>query len=135
MSSSPAETEARIRALFAAFAARDEAGMLALMHPEGELFAQPTAEQTGRREPYRGAEGFRAYLRDVDRVWERFAVDPGDLRVAGGGAMAFGWVEGTPRGGEPQVRVPCIWVIRERDGLIFSIKVARTAAEAQRLAR
>ena len=60
--------EQTVRALFAAFADRDVEAALALLHPDVELWAQPTAERVRRAEPYHGHDGFRAYLADVDRV-------------------------------------------------------------------
>lgn len=130
-----ADTEARVRELFEAFAARDAEAGARVLHPECELFAQPTAELTGRPSSYVGHAGWREYLADVDRVWERFAVDPGDLRVVAGSVIAFGWAEGTPRGGTAGQRVAVIWVIRFTDDLVSWVKVARTAAEADELVR
>lgn len=121
--------------LFAAFAARDAAAADAVLHPQVELWAQPTAELTDRTEPYRGREGFRRYLADVDRVWDEFAVEPADFRVAGAGVICFGHATGRPRGAAEARRTPVIWVFRLRDGLIVFCRVARTAAEATQLAR
>ena len=128
--------EQTVRALFAAFAARDHDAALALVHPKVEFWAQPTAELAGRDEPYRGRDEFRAYLADVDRVWEEFSVDPQDFRVAGAGVIAFGEAEGRPRGADEQdvQRLPVIWVFRLEDGLVAFCRVARTAAEATALA-
>ncbi len=56
---------------------------IALLHPEVELWAQPTAEQTRRAERYRGHDGFRVYLRDVERVWNG---QPGGGSIGDGGS-------------------------------------------------
>jgi len=129
------QAEQTVRALFAAFNAREHEATLALVHPDLEFWPQPTAERLGREEPYRGREGFREYLVDVDRAWERFAVEPDDFRVAGTGVIAFGHADAVPRGGEAARRLPVIWVFRLRDGLVASCRVARTAAEATDLAQ
>jgi len=126
----PSPAEQTVRDLFAAFAARDAEAAIALLHPQVELWAQPTAEQTGRAERYRGHDGFRVYLRDVDRVWETFAVEQHDFRVAAGGVVCFGAAAGRPRGADHAQRLPVIWVFRLRDGLVAYCRVARTAAEA-----
>jgi ketosteroid isomerase-like protein len=68
--------------LFDAFAARDVDAALALAHPGIELWGQPTGEQIGRTEPYRGHDGVREDFADAGRAWERLEVDPGDFRVA-----------------------------------------------------
>jgi len=120
--------------LFAAFAARDADAALRVLHPDLEFFPQPTGELAGRREPYRGHDGFRRYLADVDRVWEEFEVAPADFRAAGAGVICFGEATGRPRGSAEWRRLPVIWVFRLRDGLIVFCRVARTAAEAAVLA-
>ena len=127
------DSERIVRDLFAAFAARDADAALALLHPEVELWAQPTAELTRRAERYRGHDGFRLYLRDVDRVWESFDVEQHDFRVAAGGVVCFGAAEGRARGSDVVQRLPVIWVFRLRDGLVAYCRVARTAAEASQL--
>ena len=131
---SPAEQT--VRDLFAAFSARDAEAALALVHPDVEFWAEPTADLAGRAEPYRGRDGFRAYLADVERVWDEFAVDPQDFRVAGTGVIAFGVAEGRPKdaGHDERQRIPVIWVFRLADGLVVFCRVARTAAEAAALA-
>ena len=128
--------EQTVRDLFAAFAARDTEAAVALVHPDVEFWAQPTADLAGRTEPYRGREEFRAYLADVDRLWAQFAVDPQDFRVAGTGVIAFGHAEGRPNDGDRDAlqRIPVIWVFRLQDGLVAYGNVARTAAEATALA-
>jgi len=132
--SSRVQTEQTVRALFAAFNARDDETTLSFVHDELEFWPQPTAERLGRQEPYRGREGFREYLADVDRAWERFHVEPDDFRVAGTGVIAFRHADAVPRGGQTAQRLPVIWVFRLRDGLVISCRVARTAAEATELA-
>ena len=128
--------EQTVRDLFAAFAARDHRAALALVHPDIEFWAQPTADLAGRTEPYRGRGDFAVYLADVDRLWEEFAVVPDDFRTAGTGVIAFGHAEGRPKGAEPDARqrIPVIWVFRLADGLVVFCRVARTAAEAAALA-
>ena len=119
-----------MRALFDAFASRDLAACQAAVHPDLELFAQPTAERTGREEPYHGRDGMREYLADVDAAWEWFRVEPSDFRTAGAGVICFGVATGRARGADEDVRVPVIWVYRVRDGLVAYCRVAQTAAEA-----
>ena len=125
---------ATVRRLFDAFAARDPDAALAVLHPDLELWAQPTAERLEREATYRGHDGFREYLADVDRVWEHFRVEPEDFRVAGGGVIAFGAAEGVARGSDTALHLPVIWVFRLRDGLVVFCRVARTAAEATEMA-
>ena len=129
----PTADERTVRALFGAFAERDVEAALAYVHPDLHLWAQPTADVLEREEPYRGHDGFRAYMDDVDRAWESFAVEPTDFRVAAGGVICFGEAEGRQRGSDVVRRLPVIWVFRLRDGLVVFCRVARTAAEATEL--
>ncbi len=123
-----------VRTLFAAFSARDREGCLAVLHPDLQFWAQPTAELADRGDPYRGHDGFRAYLDDVERVWASFSVAPGNFRAAAGGVICFGEAVGVPRDGGEERRQPVIWVFRLRDGLVAFCRVARTAEEATRMA-
>jgi ketosteroid isomerase-like protein len=129
----PTADEHTVRALFAAFAERDVEAALEHAHPDLHFWAQPTADVLDREEPYRGHDGFRAYMDDVERAWETFTVEPTDFRVAAGGVICFGEAEGRPRGSDAVRRVPVIWVFRLRDGLVVFCRVARTAAEATEL--
>lgn len=122
---SPRET---VLALFDAFARRDLDAAVVLLHPDLEFWPQGTAERVGRQEPYRGVDGIRAYFADVAAVWESLRVEPGELRVAGRGVVAFGVAVG--RAGGEDVRVPVIWVFKLRDDRIVSGRVVKTAAEA-----
>ena len=126
--------ERTVRDLFDAFAARDGDASVSVLHPEVEFWAQPTGELAEHPEPYRGHAGYRAYLADVERVWDRLAVDPSDFRVAGSGVIAFGTIDGVTRAGEALAGQAVIWVFRLRDGLIAYGRVAKSPAEARELA-
>lgn len=130
----PHDPEQTVRALFDAFAARDVDAGIAVLHPQVELWAQPTAELAQRQEPHRGHDGWREYLAEVDRVWDAFRVDPVDYRVAGAGVICFGTATGTPAGSDQERRVPVIWVFRLREGRVVFCRVANTAAEAHDMA-
>lgn len=118
-----------VRALFDAFARRDADAVVTLLDPEAEIVPQGTARRVERREPYRGYAGAQQYLADVAAVWERLEVEPGDLRVAGNGVVAFGTARGVSGGTE--IEVPVIWVFKLRAGRVLSARVVATAAEAE----
>lgn len=119
-----------VRALFDAFAARDGDAAIALVAENFEFWPQGTAERLARVEPYRGHAGLREYLADVARVWDELVVEPGHLRVAGGGVVAFGTARGRHAGETTEIEVPVIWVFKVADGEICSVRVVPTAAEA-----
>lgn len=122
-----------VSAFITAFGGRDTDAFLALSDRAIELWAQPTAELTGRESPYRGHAGVREYLADVDRVWTSFEIHPDDVRVAGNGVIAFGRGRGVAAGDGQVVVAALIWVFRVRDDRVAFCRVARTAAEATTL--
>ncbi len=119
-----------VRELFEAANRRDADAVLAVTHPDAEFWLSGTAEQTGRKEPYRGHAGVLEYFADVDAVWEEFALSPGELRIAGDGVVSFGSVR-VRAVGEPASRdVAVIWVFKLRDAMVLTARAVQTAAEA-----
>ena len=119
----PAEV---VRRLFDAFARRDLDAALAVAADDVQLWPQGTAQAAGREAPYRGHDGIRAYFADVARVWESLEVQPGELRAAAGGVIAFGTARGRTIAGD-DLEVPVIWVFQLRDGLVVSGRITNTA--------
>jgi ketosteroid isomerase-like protein len=118
--------------VFAAFNRRDLDAAIAVCHPDVEFFA-PTAEMANAGEPYRGHDGMRKYYEDVSRVWLELEVLPREYRDADDSTvLVFGRVYGRGEGGYIQDS-PAQWVMRIRDGLVWSIRVFtnRSAALAE----
>lgn len=67
--------EALIGRLYNAFNQRDADGIVSLCSEDME-FVAVTGEEIGRAVPYRGTEGLREYLRDVERIWEELLITP-----------------------------------------------------------
>jgi ketosteroid isomerase-like protein len=118
-----------VREVFSAFARRDPSVVVDLADPECDLWPQGTAERAGRTAPYRGHDGVREYFEDVAKVWADLRVEPGKLRVARDGVVAFGTAYGTTHDGTEHV-LPVIWVFKLREGKVLTLRVAATAAEA-----
>lgn len=125
-----ADAEAIVRELFAAFARRDLAAAMPLVHPECRFWPQGTAEAVGRTTPYVGWEGAEAYFADASSAWETLELRADDVRSAAAGIVCFGVAIGRLRGEADEQRIPVIWVFRLRDGLIVFGRVVPTAAEA-----
>jgi EAL domain-containing protein (putative c-di-GMP-specific phosphodiesterase class I)/ketosteroid isomerase-like protein len=106
---------------FAAFARRDIGAMLALCHPEIVLRAFATSRLADHPEPYRGRDGLRTYLADVDRVWDELSFTPLTFRAAGGSVIGFGRAEG--RRGPVSTIASIMWIVRLRDGQISALEV------------
>ena len=124
------KAESVVRELFAAFARRDPAAAMPLVHPECRFWPQGTADAVGRTTPYVGWEGVEAYFADASRAWDALEIRPDDVRSAATGIVCFGVAVGRLRGEPAEQRIPVIWVFRIRDGQIVFGRVVPTAAEA-----
>jgi ketosteroid isomerase-like protein len=111
-----------VRAIYAAFAARDLDGALEHFDPDCEIHLEGTAGVTGRTEPYRGHAGMREYFADVQQVWEELTVRADDFRVVPGSVIVLGTVSGR-RAGE-EIRRAAVWTWRLRDGLATYLRVS-----------
>ena len=116
-----------VKAMFAAFAARDLETVLSLADPEIE-FTTVTGEQAGRTEPYRGHDGLREYFRDVAAVWEELRLTPREFREEGGLILVTGKV--SARSQRRTVSGSTGWVWRVRDGKVVYARVYASAADA-----
>jgi ketosteroid isomerase-like protein len=115
------EAAALVGRLFDAFNARDMEALVALCAEEMELSAV-TGEEVGRAEPYRGPEGLRQYLADVERVWEELRVTPSTVERLGERLLVVGRVYVRSR--ELGIRdMPAGWIWRLRDGKFTSGQV------------
>jgi ketosteroid isomerase-like protein len=129
-----ADAAAVVRALFAAFARRDVAAALALVDPAAFELRVPTAGLARDGEPYRGAEGLRRYLADVERVWDQLDVELDELHRRGpagpGGerVLALGRVRAFGAG--RALDAPAGWVCRVRAGRVVAVEVFETRSAA-----
>jgi ketosteroid isomerase-like protein len=117
-----------VRAIYAAFAARDVEAAIARLADDCELHLLGTASRIGRTEPYRGHEGMRQYFADVQRTWEDLVLYAGDFRAIPGAVIVMGHVEGRIDG-EP-VRRNAVWTWKVRGGKATEVRVADTGAAA-----
>jgi ketosteroid isomerase-like protein len=116
-----------VKAMFAAFAARDLETVLSLADPEIE-FTAVTGEHAGRTDPYRGHDGLREYFRDVAAVWEELRLTPREFREEGGLILVTGKV--SARSQRRTVTGSTGWVWRVRDGKVVYARVYASAADA-----
>lgn len=107
--------EARVGRLFNAFNQRDVGTIVDLCSDEMEFFAV-TAEEVGRETPYRGPQGLRDYLADVERVWEELLITPSRVERRGDSLLVIGRVYVRSR--ELGIRdMPVAWIWRLSDDL------------------
>lgn len=111
---------ALVRTAFERFNARDADGLAELMDPGGELF--PYAIDERRHDGYQGHEGLRAYMADVDRLFEAFQVEIDEYRDVGDGVvMSSGRLVGTTRDGIA-VETAVAWLWTCRDGKVVRMQ-------------
>ncbi len=113
--SHPRSPGALVRGLLHAYARGDEAAVMAALHPEIEFV--PMLVATGaRREPYRGHEGFRQYLRDSRAVLLDIDIDVRAIQEDQDVVVVLAQVTGSAAGGPVEAAVT--YVFRVRDGLV-----------------
>ena len=99
-----------VECLFDAFAARDEDALLAIMDPGIEFFG-PTAMVLNEGKCYRGHEGMKRYLQDVDSLWAELEIMPSRYREVGNHVVVMGRVKARARDGL-ELDAPAAWVWR-----------------------
>jgi ketosteroid isomerase-like protein len=120
--------EALVERLFNAFNRRDADSVVALCSEEMEFLAV-TGEEIGRESPYRGREGLREYLADVERVWEELLITPSTVEARGERLLVCGRVYVRSR--ELGIRdMPAAWIWVVNDGLFVRGEVFADPARA-----
>ena len=111
-----------VRGLYDAFERRDLDAMLAAFSDDAELHFEGTARLAGRSQPYRGHQGLRDYLVDVDRLWEELVLHATDYRAVPGSVIVMGHITGRRQGLD--VRRASVWTWKVKDGRATSVKAA-----------
>ena len=105
--------EALIGRLFHAFNQRDAETIVGLCSEQMEFLAV-TGEEVGRESPYRGRDGLREYLADVERIWEELLITPSRVERRGERLLVVGRVYVRSRElGIRDMPVAWIWVLRD----------------------
>ena len=126
--------EALVGRLYNAFNQRDMEGIVALCSADME-FVAVTGEEVGRGDPYRGVDGLREYIRDVERIWEELLITPSRVEQSGDCLLVVGRVYVRSR--ELGIRdMPVAWIWRLGGGLFVCGEVfADPAVAIARFAR
>lgn len=115
-----ADDEAIVRAVYAAFARRDLEAALVHFAPDIEIEMVATQQRMGRAEPYRGHDGARRYLEDLEQVWEALELSLGHIHRTRRGVMVLGKVVAVEDG--RRVTRRAVWTWQLRDGLVTQIR-------------
>jgi ketosteroid isomerase-like protein len=113
-----------VRAIYAAFNARDVEAVLACLAPDCELDLRGTAAVVNRQGPYRGHDGMREYFADVERAWDALTIHADDYRAIPGSVIVMGQVDARLEG-QP-FRRRAVWTWKVSDGKATHVRVADT---------
>ena len=95
--------------------------------PDIELFSR-FGGLTG--EPYRGDEGVRQWLADIQESFERFDLWLDEVRDLGDEVLAIGGINMRARGSGVDLKEPMGWVLEFRDGRVARMRFYAQPAEA-----
>jgi ketosteroid isomerase-like protein len=115
------------RKVLDAFGRRDAALLVAMSDPEVEWHSFFALAEGG---VYRGHDGARRYMRDLDDAWEigRAEVDGG--LGAGDVAVLVGRIHYRGRGSGVESASPAGWMFKFRDGKVLCFRAFREPAQA-----
>lgn len=116
-----------VREALAAFAAGDEAALLARLAPDVEW--HPFSSVWERR--YEGHDGVRTWIAEVGEVWESLVVELDEVsELDGERVLCTGTLRGQPRGSGEQTALPTAWALWMREGLARRVDFFISRADA-----
>jgi ketosteroid isomerase-like protein len=121
-----------VRRSFEAFNRRDADRLVGLCHSDCEWLPF-RAQLEGM--VYRGHEGVRRFLGDMDEDWSQFRIDPVELHELGDRVVAIGRVRALGRGSGVDVDSVAGFVVELRDGQIIRVTSHSDPEAALRAAR
>jgi len=102
-----------------AYNRRDIAAVLEFLHPEVEL---RTVRAVLEGSVYRGHDGFKQFLRDMEEDWREFSLELDDLSDVGGGrVLVLGRLRALGRASGVELDAPAAWVCSLRDGKVAGV--------------
>ena len=107
-----------VRAMFAAFEVRDMGRLLDGVHPEIEV--RPALVGGLEGTVYRGREGYREFVADIDEIWDDFRAQAEEFRDLGEVVLVLGRASGRGKESGVQVDAPAGWVGTMREGKLNS---------------
>lgn len=116
-----AAKEQVVARLFEAFSQRRLGDVLSLL-AEDVVFEPMTAQVTRAGEPYRGHDGIRRYVADVEEQWDELILRPTQLKAAGNAVVALGLVSGRGAAGEFE-DAPTTWMFKFRGDQVVHIQI------------
>jgi uncharacterized protein len=109
-----------VERMFAAFGRGDVDALVEDAHPDVELRPAVTGGLEGT--VYRGREGFRQFLADIDAVWHEFRPEAEEFRDLGDRVLVLGRTLGRGIGSGVEVDTEAGWVLGMRDGKLHRFR-------------
>jgi ketosteroid isomerase-like protein len=125
-SDSVAGKEQVVAQLFDAFSRRRLQDALRLL-TDDVVFVPMTARLTRSGEPYRGHDGMRRYVADVEEQWEELILRPTQIKAAGDAVVALGLVSGRGAAGSFE-DAPTTWMFKFRGEKVAHAQIFSDAA-------
>ena len=107
-----------VRRSFAAFNAREVEDLVGLVDPDAEWLPF-RAQLEGM--VYRGHEGVRKFVRDLDDDWEAYRIEPVEFQDRGDRVVVIGQVKALGRSGGVDVDTEAGFVFELRAGRIWKV--------------
>jgi ketosteroid isomerase-like protein len=125
------ELIALVRSGYEALNRRDSDGWMQQLDPQVEVY-----ELAESPEPavYRGPEGVRRWLEQLDEVFEEFSMEPTEIAVSGDVVLATVALHGRGRGSSAPVTIKLFHVLTMRDGRVLRVRGFLDEADARNAA-
>ncbi len=121
-----------VRSMFEAYRRRDVPDLVELLHPDVEVHPALVGGLEGT--VYRGRDGYKQFVEDVDTAWSDFRIEIREIRDLGDTVVVLGHTWGEGREGIV-VDAPGGWVLEMRDGQVHRFRSFNTWEEALDAAR
>ena len=109
-----------VRAGIDAWNRRDYEAAIGFLHADVELVPMRAVFEGT---VYRGPEGFRAFLDDMNEDWEDFSLEPDEFReIDGERVLVLGRMQGRGKASGMEFEAPAAWVCELRDGRVTKVQ-------------
>jgi ketosteroid isomerase-like protein len=117
-----------VQEAFERWNAGDRSAPLERIHPGVEIHTVISDAFQG--EPYRGHDGARSWVANLDENFETWRIDVDEYHERGDTLVVVGSVHGRGRGSGIEFDQPIMWVARFRDGKLFRLQTYVDREEA-----
>ena len=115
------------RQVMDAISRRDVSALVAFAHPEVEWYSLFAIGEGG---VYRGHDGTRRYMSDLDDAWEIGRADIDDAVGVGDVVVLVGRIRGRGKSSGADAEQPVGWMLRFRDGKVLRFRAFREPEQA-----